>query len=188
MDTITFEIEGLSPLLMHNERLANQLDPATKRMKEITGKKKKTEEDLLALAWAEFEGGLYIDDDVGPYMPGTWIDGTFRDSAKMIRRGTDIKRGLQVVDDRVALLYEGPRDSEKMWAAGMYDQRMVKNQMNKVLRTRPRFNKWKARFQVSFDTGLFDRQTVISILENAGKMIGLGDYRPRFGKFNVKEV
>ena len=63
-------ITGTAPLLMHNGRLANPLDPSTQALKSLTSKRKKTDDDLFDIARAEFLGGLYIDPDVGPYVPG----------------------------------------------------------------------------------------------------------------------
>lgn len=188
MDTIEFEItRASSALLMHNERLANPLDPACKALKAISGKKNKTDEDHLEMAWVEFQGGIYHDEEIGPYIPAQWIEATIRDSAKMSKRGTDVKRGVMVPDDRIPIMYDGPRDVEGLYKAGFYDQRMVKNQGSaKVLRTRPAWRQWKAKFTVVLDTGIFDKPTVISLLENAGRLIGIGDYRPRFGKFTVE--
>ncbi len=50
MKTATYTIRGTTPMLMHSERLANPFDPLTKEIKAISGKRKKTEDDLLEMA------------------------------------------------------------------------------------------------------------------------------------------
>ena len=67
---VRLSIEGTAPLLMHNIRLADPLNPIAKAMKAISSKRKKTDDDLAQLARLEFEGGLYVLPDLGPYLPG----------------------------------------------------------------------------------------------------------------------
>ena len=45
VDTIKFRIIGSQPVMMHNGRLANPLDPYTKACKRISSKTKKSDED-----------------------------------------------------------------------------------------------------------------------------------------------
>ena len=70
MKIAKYTITGITPLLMHSERLANPFDSLTKELKAISGKRKKTEDDLLAMARIVFIGGLYHDDDAGIHVPG----------------------------------------------------------------------------------------------------------------------
>ncbi len=59
------EVNG-SPLMMHNERLADRLNPYTKYMEEISKKRSKTERDLEELGRREFIGGGNWKEDLGP--------------------------------------------------------------------------------------------------------------------------
>jgi hypothetical protein len=56
-----------------------------------------------------------------------------------------------------------------------------------ILRRRPRFDDWEVTFTVCFDEGAISAETLISILEEAGRTKGIGDYRPKFGRFSVVE-
>jgi len=47
---LKFHIKGVSPLIMHNGELVDPENKWAKLIKEITPKKKKTEEDLVLLA------------------------------------------------------------------------------------------------------------------------------------------
>jgi hypothetical protein len=48
---------------MHDRnKLVNPLHPLTKELKRFTGKQKKTEEDLMALAKLEWLAGMYLTD------------------------------------------------------------------------------------------------------------------------------
>jgi len=183
---ITVKLIGTLPLLVHSERLANPLDPAAKKLKAITAKRKKTDDDLEALSYAEFEGGLYHDDAIGPYIPVHAILALIRDGAKLTKQGKDATRAILLSDTKIPIQYSGPRDVAGLWKKGFLDRRMVGNQKARVLRTRPRFEKWSLEFVLQFDESVFDRIQIVSILKTAGRMVGLGDYRPTFGRFEVE--
>jgi hypothetical protein len=56
---------------------------------------------------------------------------------------------------------------------------------------RPRIDRWRLSFTLEVDTGMFSPAVVRMLVDDAGKRIGLGDYRPArkgpFGKFVVVE-
>lgn len=87
MELVTLRITGTSPLMMHSDRLANPLNPATKAHKELTGKRKKTDDDHLAIARSEFIAGAYYDEKLGFYIPGANFDATFLAGAKLQKLG-----------------------------------------------------------------------------------------------------
>lgn len=183
-NTMNVTLTGVLPLLMHSERLANPLDPAAKKLKALTGKRKKTDDDMEAISFAEFEGGLYHDG--GPYIPAHWILAMIRDGAKLTKQGKDAIRAIMLIESKLPLEYTGPKDIEGLWKKGFYDRRMVGNQKNRVLRTRAKFSEWSISFTLQFDESVFDRPQIKQILESAGRMVGLGDYRPVFGRFDAK--
>lgn len=77
------------------------------------------------------------------------------------------------------------RVSEKPWVV---DIRPVRVQGNRVLRARPRFDKWALEFRiVNLDPGLLKSDVIKQILIDAGRYYGLGDYRPEFGRFKVEK-
>lgn len=65
----------------------------------------------------------------------------------------------------------------------------------RVMRYRPRFDAWSVSFTLEIDTSMFSTKFVRQLVDDAGKKIGLGDFRPDckgpFGRFVVtkwKEV
>ena len=187
METMRVRLTGTLPLLMHNEQLANPLDPAVQELKPFTSKRKKSEEDYLAISYKEFKYGLYHNEKLGPYIPAGWLKALIRDAAKITRRGTDVTRAVFIMDLHYPLEYKGPRDIETMYKEGFYDRRMVGNQGNRVLRTRPKFEGWAVEFEMMYDTTIFDNPTQMEgIINTGGRMIGLGDYRPTFGRFTAE--
>lgn len=186
MKQMQITIRGVSPLLTHNERLANPFDELTRAIKSISGKRKKTEDDLLEMARLEWLGGLYYDSDTGPYVPGHNMLAALISAGKVHKLGTAFKRAALVLEDKLPIEYQGPRDHEAMFANKRYvDMRSVKVGTSKVLRARPKFDDWKLRFTVAYDESVLQADDLVRVTQTCGSMVGLGDYRPRFGRFEV---
>lgn len=189
MQTIKVRITGQTPILMHNGRLANPLDDATKRLKALTAKKTKTDADHAEIARAEWEGGLYIDDD-GPFIPCDNLDAAIKGGATKQKLGKAFGSAVAVVEDRVPLTYKGPRDAGGLWERKFYDIRGVVVGGKRIQRCRPLFRDWACEFTVSFDERDVNKRQVEQALNDAGRSVGLFDKRPqkggRFGKFTAE--
>lgn len=189
MKSATYTVRGITPLMMHSERLANPFDPLTKEIKAVTGKRKKTEDDQLEIARLEWLGGLYFDDDAGIHVPGYNMFAAIVNGGKLHKLGTAIKRAALVKEDHIRLVYEGPKTPEKLFEDKRFvDIRSVKVGMAKVARCRPIFKVWSLTFTVLYEESTLQRQDLDRVMADTGAMIGLGDYRPRFGRFEVSSV
>ena len=187
MEIIKIKITGTSPLLMHSDKLANPLNPATKAHKELTGKRKKTDDDHLAIAKSEFLAGFYYSKDAGIYIPGQNLDATFLAGAKLQKMGTLWKRGALVMTDRAKLIYEGPKEPEKLWEIPDFvDVRGVKVGTAKIMRYRPIFLDWSTSLEISFNPDVINLNEVKKAVSDSGALIGVCEYRPRFGRFSVE--
>lgn len=179
----TITVTGTAPLLMHSARLANPLDPAAKALKRVTGKRNKTDDDHEELARLEHAGSLYIDPDIGPFIP---VDNMWRalyDGAKKTKRGPKIKEGVVITSDG-PLAYRGPRDVEGLWADENFRFLVsAKVGMQRVMRCRPIFREWRTEFVGMFDPNVIDLVELEQIAETAGQLVGLLDWRPRYGRF-----
>lgn len=177
---------GTADLLMHNVRLANPLDPATKAMKAVTSKRVKTDADHEELARLEHAGSLYSDEVVGPYIPGQNIERCLVDAAKVTKSGVKVTRGVFVYTDVNPLAYPGPRDTASLWADQNFRHfASVKVGTSRIMRCRPVFRTWKVDAEGELDTSVLNLSELRSIAVTAGQMIGLGDYRPRYGRFEA---
>lgn len=85
-----------------------------------------------------------------------------------------------------AMVYD---KSEKVRTLYTIDRRPVVIGKSRVLRCRPCWPQWRIRLALEVDTAILDRQTVKDSLSLAGRIIGIGDYRPEkgggFGRFKV---
>lgn len=183
------DITGTAPLIMHNSRLANPLDPATKALKEVTSKRVKSDEDHETMARLEHAGGLYMDPDVGPYIPGENISRCLVDGAKITRNGVKVTRGVFISTNVNPLAYDGPRTVGGLWEDKRFvHMASVKVQTSRVMRTRPVFYDWSTSAEGILDEAVLNYGDLASIIDQAGALCGLGDWRPRFGRFTAKVV
>lgn len=189
MEQIRIKITGTSPLMMHADTLANPLSPVTKAHKELTSKRKKTDDDHLAIARSEFVAGCYWHADTGFFIPGQNLDATFLAGAKLQKNGVLWKRGALVFENRVKLLHGGPATPAELWESPEHvDCRGVKVGAAKLMRYRPVFLKWAAECTVAVNTDVLDLNVVKKAIEDGGSLIGTCEYRPRFGRFEVAYV
>jgi len=173
---------------MHNVQMANPLNSYAKMMKEISKKRVKTEEDLANLARIEFEGGLYWNEALGPVVPGQNVFATIQNGAKLNKLGRSIERGVVITELEVPLIYPGPRTVEELWGGGdseFVDTRMVVVGTNKVPRTRPIFRQWAFEIEAEVDPEVMDFHDFEMVCQKAGALIGIGDYRKMYGRFDV---
>lgn len=193
MTRFILTIEGTAPILMHNSRLADKLDPITREKAVIAAKRKKTDEDDLELSRLEWIGGLYYDDTVGPYLPGDNVFKALVEAARKTKDGKRVEQGLIITTDVNPLVYDGPRDIPTLWGdgtSGFVFRKTVKQQMTRITRTRPIFREWRTEVEGEIDTAVLDLRDLAEFAHTAGAYIGLGDWRPRYGRFvaDVKEA
>lgn len=192
MKELTLKITGISPILLSADKLADPLDPATIAHKALTSKRKKTEEDHLAIARSQWEGLLYWDDKLNVVLPTQSIRATMLNGAKMNKLGTQIKRGTIMLEDKVELDYGAKLTKDQLWEARYIDRRSVVVSNARVMAYRPRFKDWSAKFTIAYDESILDESDIVRSMQNAGSFVGIGGFRPEksgtFGRFEVAIV
>ena len=187
---------GTSPLLMHNARLANPFDPFTIAVKEVTSKRKKTEEDASVIYWNEWCGGLYTDKKflpseaekvmVKPIIPAANILSFLNDGARHFKRGQDVWRGVTICNLHAPL--DNTNWPEKKTLKQIYDSgtfsdiRSVVIGAARTMRSRPIFENWSFTFDLQFDPELLNRSDLISFVDRACRYNGICDGKPLFGR------
>jgi hypothetical protein len=180
---------GTRPLLLHNVQLASPMNPYAKKLKALNSKRVKTDEDRLEVARVEFEGSLYYEADLGPYLPAQNVLRSLIGGARLSKAGKKIERGVAMIDFALPLIYDGPRDVEGLWGNGesqFVDIRPVSVQRNKVDRCRPIFREWVVEADVLIDPKAIDPSEFRDVAANAGALEGLGDFRTMFGRYAVE--
>jgi hypothetical protein len=184
METMNVTIRGVCPLLMHNGRLSDPLDPASKALKAATAVRKKADEQHGEIARLEWLGGLVTDDEGFPALSAESLMATIRDGARKSKLGKAMAAAVFVLDD-AKLLVGDTRPAAELYEEGgkFVDRRSVRVGQARVMRTRPRFDKWSATVAITYNESLINPEQIKQALDDAGQQVGIGDFRPRFGRF-----
>jgi hypothetical protein len=200
------EVEGMTELLMQNGSVGpDPLHPVVKLKKKFTGKRKKTDDDLATITQLEWYTGLYLDDIhrvavedtvdkqeiitfVGgkvTQLPARLFKASMVNAGKNYRLGSTLKSALRISYNNTAdcaFTFNGsPDPNELVNNSKFVDIRAVVVNRARVMKARPKFNKWNCKFNISFFTDKLDLAQVKDCLTIAGEAIGIGDYRPEKG-------
>ncbi len=193
-------LKGISPLIMHSDKLCNPLHPMTKKMKELTSLRKKKDEHHLAIARIEWEAGLYYDDELGIYMPSKCLRGCFQCAARKFKLGKATK-ALNIVQPLGSPLIGFEKITpQKLWEKKnkndepmhVFCESVVVNR-SRIMRTRPIFPKWEFKLEIYLDIELLSYDQMKQIIETAGFEYGLCELRPEmatgnYGKFTMESL
>ena len=189
MEKRSYEIKGTTPLVLNNGQMANPFYQGTIEIKGITAKRKKTEADLFELAWLEWFWSHYFNEDGKLIMPAENIEAFLVASGKADKLGQVFKKAVLVDNDAVIEVDNWIDDHKKRFDDGNFRlDAMVRVQTSKVLRTRPMYKLWKAKFTVTFMDNLINAAEIDNAVKNGGLIVGWGDWRPRYGRFEVTKI
>jgi hypothetical protein len=182
-------IEGVTPLLMNRfteeAEIAVPGGAADGTRPAFSGKKGAPREQATPKR--------YYDRDTGAlYLPGTMIFAAIIEAGKFHKVG---RKQLTTRDS--SLIPAGVTVEDLVCPLGTaeweVDSRSVVNPSTKgrIMCHRPRLDNWRTSFTLDIDTTVFDPRLIRQVVDDAGKKVGIGDYRPQrkgpFGKFTVIE-
>jgi len=177
MKLFNVKVEGISPLLMH--RYAMEPSP--------TGHSAGTSPSIVDRdPKKEAERGAYRLPSGELYQPAEHIERSMFWGAKFHKIGRKsaaslVPAGIFVQERQ---LLHGTREYE-------IDSRrvVIRATGNAIVRHRPRLDKWRLSFHLEVDESIFKKDLVLAILQDAGRKVGIGDFRPQkggsFGRFIV---
>lgn len=124
----------------------------------------------------------------GPVLPPNMIDAMTVMAAKKSKEGQSAKSGCFCLN--VAKLnYIGPRTADELWANEMFRfSAIVRVGMARVTRMRPIFQEWSADIRLHVETSVVNISRVDEWMHIAGTQIGLGDWRPQYGRFTAERL
>lgn len=194
MKELVLRFIGESPLLMHSDRGANIQDPGAKAHKALTSKRLKTDDDHYEIARSEFMLALYMNNK-GPIMPTTNIRSCLIAGARLSKLGKKLERGMLILEDHVALQFDGPKTAKALWDAGSkyVDMRGVVVAGKRIMRCRPRFAPpWSFETAIQYDETQVEEREILKSAADGGRYVGLLDYRVAckgtMGRFSVEMV
>jgi len=181
---VTYRLTSSAPFLMHNGQTADPTNKWAKMLKQVSSKRLKTDADYEEMARIEFLAGLYMSKD-GPVLPPNMIDAMLVAAAKKSKEGQLAKSGCFCLN--VACLeYDGPRTTEELWADENFRySAIVRVGTARVARMRPIFREWSANVRLHVEPTLVNVTRVDEWMRVAGTQIGVGDWRPQYGRFTA---
>lgn len=184
---LSVSIQGISPLVMHNLQLCDPFNEYTRAIKALTAKKaKKTDADAERISELEFKGGLYVDADGYPILPSQNLEGVLRDGAKNAKLGKTFTAAVFVEQDAPLQFAGGPLTGDELWSRPEFRFCTgVKVSQARVMRMRPIFRTWSAAFVIGYRDDMVNERSVLDALKHAGSAVGVMDYKPKFGRFEV---
>jgi hypothetical protein len=184
---IKYKLTGISPMIQHNGQTADPTNIYTKKFKEVSSKRTKTDEDHQKMSDIEWRAGLYVHEN-RVVVPADVIEAAFVSAAKAQKKGK-IALASVFCDEHFPLVYDGPEDVEELAKDDNFRLKTtVRVQMAKVLRTRPIFRNWSTEIALNINLESMNEDDVLKILEHCGQNVGLCDWRPKYGRFVVEKI
>ncbi|NIN01493.1 MAG: hypothetical protein GTO24_26390 [candidate division Zixibacteria bacterium] len=169
-EKINVTIRGTSPLLMH--RFNDSQDTMKVRK---SGRQYNNQEDA--------ENSLYKDEKGKIVHPSVHIESAMIKAATNYRIPGQSKKTYK--DAFKGGVFVEPRLIPHKIPKWEIDLQNVVVQRSRVIRARPRFDEWELDLQILNIDERVTSNIIKDILTDAGKFCGIGDFRPRFGRFKV---
>lgn len=194
---IKVKLTGVQPLMLNNIQTANPLNKWARMLKEVTGKKKKTDADTIEIIRLQFMASWYIDEEGRYVLPSENVLKSFEAGAKEFKKGTLFKENCQIMEDNLVIQFDGKDKSlEELYDDGngkYVDTRICGissgfGSKAKVLATRAIIDKWSVTFTLLYNEDMINLEDVKRAADNAGERKGVGTYRSRYGRFNVEFI
>jgi len=181
---INITIEGLTPLLMNRFSDEAEIAVSSGHLPAFRGNGKGTPRE-------QAEKTAYRNKDSGDlYLPGPNIFAALVEAGKFHKLGK-----VKATTQRSSLIPAGLLVEEIMVPLGTKDFEVDSRRVRipstggYIMRHRARLDRWTAAFTIDLDESVFSQEFVRAIVDDAGKKIGVGDYRPAtrgpFGRFTV---
>jgi hypothetical protein len=182
MKTVQVEIRGITPLLIH--RFGEEAE-AGKKTRRIEVKDRNPRDEARKVAYIATDGTFYFNAFAIPNSMG---------NAGSSHKATGSRKSLRFVvpsavrmdTDAVTIMNgSGPAKDFEVDARPV----TIPATKGRVMRYRPRFEQWGAKFMLHIDDELLSPEMAHQLLNEAGQSIGIGDFRPEkrgpFGRFRV---
>jgi hypothetical protein len=195
--TVETTIKGIRPLIMHNGRTTDPIDPYSRAKAKLKATKKKITPEQFeeSMAAIEFEAALYWSDTIGLYLPSDNLQRMLLDGAKRFKLGRSMSAVIVDEEFGAPIITRGHDSLDELKAnKSLWFRKACRIQQSKVMVTRPMIpTGWTCTFKLSIDTEFIETENVQEILTVAGRKVGLGDWRPgapsvpgSFGMFIVE--
>lgn len=188
--TLTMKLRGVAPLIMNSNRAADPRYAREIGLKAVQGVRKKSVDDEAEILRLKYLSALYWKDGTGPYIPAAYLEATFANALGQLDRGGRKVAAASIRFDDAKLEYGGRHKTPADLCADLKHVLAcivtIPSNKSKVPLHRPIFPEWSAKVTATFHTLTPER--VVEVMERAGDVCGIGDWRPRHGRFTVEKV
>lgn len=185
MKMYDIKIEAISPMLHHGAQNVGMEEPKTR----------KKGGQALQGDPEEWKQTIYFDSKYGVYLPASCIEASLCNAAKQFKvtgrqtASNYFKSGVFANDEFLDFRVNGKKITSLDEIE--VDKRTAKNPATRMRNTRYRaiFRNWSSNFRLTVASDDFISKEILKdVITYAGMFIGVGDYRPRFGRFKLIEI
>ena len=176
------EIEGVTPYMQH--RMDDvKLEQWEKNRKLIIERDDVGQADQIRAEFHSYNDGENF------FMPADHIRGALIGAGAMVK--SKVGNSRKSMKNIVAGMFFVFPEKIDLPEFTTIDKRSAvnKNIKARVISVRPRWDEWNVSFELHVDNDTITEDTIIEIIENAGKFIGIGSFRPTnngmFGRFKL---
>lgn len=181
---VAVTITGSSAILFHRW----QSDAVQAKADAAKGSKAKKSDDVESYVWRDPDNQICLP---GEYLRGSLIDPRngaakyLQDPRSTRKSALDLYRASVVSITELAKITRADGSPAMTW--DYLDRRRVVVQRNGVTRERPAFAEgWSATVVLMSQSPAYVSPISLhSVLTQAGRLVGIGDFRPSFGRFNI---
>lgn len=192
MKSIKVRYTGVDSLLQNNPQMSDPLNKYTKEMKQISSKRKKTDDDVMMMRKIELRAKIYHDAELGIYVPATWVTASIQGVswAKAKIKKADIRAAVFASQPKLKLTYtdmgkvKSPIDIVEN--EFFHNVMSLKQGQVRVVKATPIFNKWSFECTLDFDDTIINEAELKTLIEYGAQFGGFGDFRPTYGRATVE--
>lgn len=173
--TVSVTIEGICPILFHRWNV----DAVDAKAAAAKGSKAKKSDDV--------ESYLYRNDAGEICLPGEYLRQAIIHAAKFKQDPRSPRKSAMDLF-KAGVISLTPLASLGATEPDFLDRRRVTVQRNGITRTRPAMKEgWAAKIELMVNLAEYIGPTLLrQVLDDAGRLVGVGDFRPTYGRFAVK--
>ena len=193
LQTIKMRWIGIRPILMHSSRLVDPTDPRTQRLQQAVTESKGAKNQNMELnevkSRLEWEAGIYWTEQDGLHIPAEAVLACLKEGAKKSRQGKQVTAAVITPKDVYPILGKYPKTLDGLWEEGYYKRCPAKVGQARVIRTRAEIPAgWIIEPEFEFNPADINASDIYKHAEAAGRMVGILDWRPRYGRFEVELI
>jgi hypothetical protein len=184
--SVAVTVTGVSAILFHRW----QTEAVEAKTAAAKGSTAKRTDDIESYIWRNDDGVICLP---GEYLRGSIIDprngaAKYRQDPRSPRKSAlDLFRASIISLTDLGVITKGDGTVANEW--DYVDRRRVTVQRNSITRDRPAFRAgWSAEIVLMCQSPTYIPPTVLlETLNTAGRLVGVADFRPSFGRFQVSE-